>query len=81
LTLAQFDALAERYQDSKEWEDHRAALICAVVANCHRGKKSKAYKPSDFMPKKKAIQTPQQMKSTLLMTAKGMEKKYGKRAK
>ena len=30
--------------------DLGAGIISATIANCHRGKKSKAYTPLDFMP-------------------------------
>ena len=55
LTLAQFNALAERFANEQEALDYRAALICSVIAEVHRDRKkrSKPYTPSDFMPKKK----------------------------
>lgn len=53
LTLAQFNALAKEYASEQEWQNHRAALICAVIANANRDpKKHKAFQPKDFMPKK-----------------------------
>lgn len=54
LTLAQFDALAERYQDNQQRLDFRSALICAVIANVNRSKESKIFTPSDFMAQSKA---------------------------
>ena len=44
-------ALSQQYRNNEERDDYRAALICAVMANIHRNpKKSKVYKPEDFMP-------------------------------
>lgn len=39
--------------------DLRAGIICSVIANVNRGKKQKAFKPTDFMPEtaKKKPQT------------------------
>lgn len=51
MTLAQFIALLRQHRNSEERNDYRAALVCAVMANIHRDpKKSKVYKPEDFMP-------------------------------
>ncbi len=30
--------------------DHLLSTVCAILANVHRAKNSKVYKPSDFMP-------------------------------
>lgn len=40
-TLEPFGPRAEHWQ---------AASICAAIANVNRGKKTKPYKPEDFMP-------------------------------
>jgi hypothetical protein len=59
LTPRQFEALAQR--KNKEYEliakqeeraDHRAALICSVIANVNRPKNKKRVKPEDFLGKK-----------------------------
>jgi len=52
LTLAQFDALAERWLETEESADYRAALVCSVVANVNRDrrKRAKPFGPRDFMP-------------------------------
>lgn len=69
----QFRALVDRLEHRLEREDYRAALICAVLANVHRGKKRKAYSPKDFMPSQKnkgpqrPPQSPQQMLSFVEM--------------
>lgn len=34
----------------EERADLRAGIIAATIANVHRGKRSRPYKPSDFMP-------------------------------
>ena len=52
LTMAQLDALAERYRDNQEWLDFRAGLICSVIANCNRTSGSKTFSPEDFMSTK-----------------------------
>lgn len=31
-------------------EDLRHAIVACVIANCHIGKKQKAFKPEDFIP-------------------------------
>ena len=48
--------------------DLRAGMICAVVANAHRGK-GKPFKPEDFMPEiaKKKEQSWQQQKAVVEM--------------
>ena len=76
LEPAELKALVEQYnreeeekgkllQIQEENADRRAALICAVVANCHRDSKRKPFKVEDFLPRKgketKAKQTPEQM--------------------
>lgn len=56
LTLAQFDALLQRYLDEQKKLDSRTALICAVLANTRISKKkSKAFTVEDFMPKYKKV--------------------------
>jgi len=55
LTLAQFNALAERFISEQESLNYRAALVCSVIAevNRDRKKRTKPFTPQDFMPKKK----------------------------
>lgn len=64
LTLNQFNALAERYLSLREREDYRSAQICAVLATvfCRR-----QFKVSDFMPREKTEQTPEQMMQMIEM--------------
>ena len=40
----------------QEWANWRVAMICCIIANAHRDRKKKPspFKPSDFMPAKKA---------------------------
>jgi hypothetical protein len=73
LTFTEFDALCERFKVEQEREDWRAGLICAVLANIHRSKDTKPYKPQDFMPngstKDKEAQTPEQMAHLMMLYA------------
>lgn len=52
LTPLQFHYLVERWQERSERDLFRSALICAVVAECHRDRKKrkKPFTPADFMP-------------------------------
>ena len=61
LTLRDFSFLMKRHEAHQERLDFRAALVCSVIANVNRGKNQKAFNPKDFMPKKKKVQTPQEM--------------------
>lgn len=65
LTPAEWGYICEAHGIKQErldyWDDYRAALICAVIANCHRDPKSQPLKPADFMPQKKREQTPEDM--------------------
>lgn len=73
MTLAQYDALAERYTADEENQYWRAGVIAATIANVNRDSKRKAsaYKPEDFMPqlrKKKQLSQEElikKVKSTL----------------
>ena len=68
LTIKEFNALVERYDNNQEWLNHRAALICTLLANIWRGKNSKVYTLGDFMPKEKSRQqTAKQMLATARM--------------
>ena len=61
--MREFFALSDRYRDSEDGLNYRAALICSVMANLWGAKKyGKPYMPSDFMPRKTPVeQTPAQM--------------------
>jgi hypothetical protein len=67
MTLAQFGLLWERKRVIYEQSLHGAALVCSVLAEINRDKKkrSKAFTPADFLPKKQKPksegQTPEQM--------------------
>lgn len=65
LTPGQIAALSKRRQWDNFFEDRRAGIIAATIANVHRGK-GKSYAPEDFMPKYNLIseetaQTAEQM--------------------
>lgn len=49
------ESLYKAYQEKKEIEDRRTALVCAVIANCFRDNKHKAFQIKDFMPTKPEI--------------------------
>jgi len=64
LTLMELQALKERWELNKRWQDHRAAMICTVIANAFRGRKQKPIPLDHFMPSRgpqKARQTAQDM--------------------
>lgn len=68
LSLSEITALIKRYEVHQEVLDARTALICTVIANCHRGK-HRAFKVSDYMPKKPKKQTKAEMFTQLKMIA------------
>jgi len=53
LTPREFQALVDQRDTVEERLDFRAALIASTIANVNRTKKGKAWKISDFMPKRK----------------------------
>jgi hypothetical protein len=65
LTIAEVDALLKRQAILLERQDFHAGLICAVLANVHRTKTSKTFKPRDFMPGGTEKQSPEQMLSVI----------------
>jgi len=75
LSIKEFKALSDRHSNEQDWLNYRGALICATMVNMWRDpKKTKAYKPQDFMPKREAkVQTPEQM----LATVKLLNSAYG----
>lgn len=55
LTFHLFFTLYERYSEGERRADIRAGVICAVLGNIHRNKKSrKTFEPGDFFPHLKA---------------------------
>lgn len=44
-------ALSSRYDEHNRRLDYRTGIICSVLANVHRKRGSKEYKPTDFMPR------------------------------
>jgi len=65
LTVKKFNALMKCYSLDNKRQDFHAGLICAVLANIHRSKDSKVFKPEDFMPAEE--QTPDQMLEKIKM--------------
>lgn len=60
--------------------DWNAGMIASVIANVNRGKNSKAYKPSDFMPQygkkeRKRQQSPEDIKNFFMGLTKQMEQR------
>ena len=53
LSFDEFHVLLKRHQEAEERAFYQTAIICSVIANVNRGKNKKAYKPEDFMPKKR----------------------------
>lgn len=54
LTPVEFHALTGRLSVMKKWGDFRTGIIASTIANVNRGKRKKAYKPADFMPKEES---------------------------
>jgi len=50
LTPAEFSRILSGYSRSEKQKWYRFGMLAAVVANCHRGEKTKPFKPEDFMP-------------------------------
>ncbi len=70
LTMRELNALSERHEESHEWLNYRAALICSVLANTVRDpkRKTRPFVPDDFMPKtERRVQTTSQMLTTVRM--------------
>ena len=67
LTLAQFNALAERYIAEQKSKDYRAALICSIIAEVNRNvkKRAKPFTAEDFMPKEHRKMTAKRMKTAI----------------
>ena len=52
LEFSVFEWLLEAYYQRQELLNARSANLMCLIANIHRGKNSKPFKPKDFMPKK-----------------------------
>lgn len=76
LTLKELNALIERNRINKDWLDHRAALICTVLANAWRGKNVKPLTTEDFMPKVK-VRSNQQTAKQMLSTVRLLNAAFG----
>ena len=63
MTLAQYNALAKQFIIGQETLDFRSAQICWIIAevNRDRKKRSKAYTPKDFMPRREAKEAPKKL--------------------
>ena len=62
LTLKEFDALSRRKASRDDLESIRFGMIAAAVYNTMRRKKSdKVFKATDFIGKKKAVQSEKEM--------------------
>ena len=65
-----------------EREDFRSGIIAATIANVNRGKGSKPFEPSDFMPqfgpKKEKVQSPEDMMAQMKLMTSAAKAKYGK---
>lgn len=54
LTPAKFFYLSRRHEAEQELRDFRMAYIISTMCNINRGKRTRSYKPQDFMPTKLA---------------------------
>lgn len=54
---------------SEDRADLRTGIATAVLANVHRGKNSKVFKPSDFMPQFGVEEKPKRRQSVASMKA------------
>lgn len=41
-------SMREEREERRRW--HHTATVCALLANCYRGKNRRPYKPADFYP-------------------------------
>lgn len=57
LTFHLFFVLYERFTEQQKREDYRAGMICAVLGNIHRNKRSrKTFEPGNFFPSVAKVQ-------------------------
>jgi hypothetical protein len=73
LTLREYDYLVQRYLREQEQSSYKVALVCSVIANCHKDPKQKPFKPEDFMPRKPQTQKEQMQMVEFLNIAFGGE--------
>lgn len=64
-------ALDEVYQAEERRMDARFGMLASVLANCHRGKGRRPFKPEDFMPKERP-RTPEELESRINRFARAM---------
>ena len=67
MTMREFDGLVSRWKTAQKWLNSRTALLCTVMVNMWRDRKSKPAKVEDFMPgeHKKKAQTAEEMLSNV----------------
>ena len=76
--MAQFNALCGKYLDRLDRDDYRAGMICATLANIHRGPKSKPWLPDDFFrPRRGAQKSRAQSPDEMLAMAKAWNAALG----
>ena len=49
LLPRQAEALLEQFQEKHSREERLTARLCALIANCHRGKNTRSFREEDFM--------------------------------
>lgn len=80
MSLTLFRALQEQHQKSKYDAYWRMGQVCSILTNIHRGKGSKTFVPTDFIPdmfgdsKKDAAKKPVVTASQLKDQIRGLNK-------
>ena len=72
--------IKEADRERKQWErlaDARSASLMALIANCHRRKGAKAFKPADFMAPEDDDDTPEPTDAELEQHITNMAKALG----
>ena len=77
MTPLQFSYLSEQYQNKRSGDDFRAGVVASTVANCHRRKGQKAFKPKDFMPDYGSSEEKKQGPNQMKMMAMTLNAMYG----
>ncbi len=78
--LSEWAAYLQIEPQGEERADLRAGIVASTIANANRKKGTKAFKPSDFMPKfdKEEQQAPEQQKAAAEALALAFGGKKGK---
>jgi hypothetical protein len=82
--LSEWAAYLQIEPQGEERADLRAGIVASTIANANRKKGTKAFKPSDFMPKfdkEEQTQTPEQQKAAAEALALAFGGKKGKLSK